>query len=324
MQDIGLNAYESRAYLVLIGHSHFKALEVAGRSNIPRQKIYEVLDSLVEKGFVRVVQGKAKQFSAVEPELALEGYLQRKKEGFEREWQERQRLAGMLGADLSAVFADGNQGRGPLDYLRIVADTAQIAEEYRRMLLHCESEYLEFARPPYGVDPGREPIVQQMSEKGLTCRLLFAAGAVDKESLAPLKAKGAQIRTIPELPLKLALFDAERGMISLNDPVVSNPQITALVFEHGSRPRRCKACSTTSGAAAKRSRSRTPTVRARPEGVCCLLTAMFRPAASIALLLSALPLTAATPLEYFETEVRPLLAENASPAIPRPRWAAWR
>src|SRR5690606_28299969 len=118
LQDIGLNAYESRAYLVLIGHSHFKALEVAGRSNIPRQKIYEVLDSLVEKGFVRVVQGKAKQFSAVEPELALEGYLQRKKEGFEREWQERQRLAGMLGADLSAVFADGNQGRGPLDYLR--------------------------------------------------------------------------------------------------------------------------------------------------------------------------------------------------------------
>lgn len=234
MQDIGLNAYESRAYLVLIGHSHFKALEVAGRSNIPRQKIYEVLDSLVEKGFVRVVQGKAKQFSAVEPELALEGYLQRKKEGFEREWQERQRLAGILGADLSTVFAHGNQGRGPLDYLRIVADTAQIAEEYRRMLLQCESEYLEFARPPYGVDPGREPIVQQMSEKGLTCRLLFAAGAVDKPGLAPLKAKGAQIRTIPELPMKLALFDAERGMISLNDPVVSNPQITALVFEHHS------------------------------------------------------------------------------------------
>ena len=70
LQDVGLNAYESRAYLVLIGHSSFKALEVAGRAGIPRQKIYEVLDSLVEKGFVRVVQGKAKLFSAVEPSLA--------------------------------------------------------------------------------------------------------------------------------------------------------------------------------------------------------------------------------------------------------------
>lgn len=234
LQDVGLNAYESRAYLVLIGHSSFKALEVAGRAGIPRQKIYEVLDSLVEKGFVRVVQGKAKLFSAVEPSLALDGYLKRKKESFEREWRERQRLASELGADLTETFSDGNQGHGPLDYLRIVADTAQIAEEYRRMLLACESEYLEFARPPYGVDPGREPIVQQMSAKGLTCRLLFMEGTEDPEHLAALKQAGARVRTTAALPMKLAVFDQRRGMISLNDPVVTNPQITALVFEHES------------------------------------------------------------------------------------------
>ncbi len=234
LQDVGLNAYESRAYLVLIGHSSFKALEVAGRAGIPRQKIYEVLDSLVEKGFVRVVQGKAKLFSAVEPRLALGGFLERKKDKFEQEWQERQRLAGMLGADLRDTFDNGNQGHGPLDYLRIVADTAQIAEEYRRMLLSCEKEYLEFARPPYGVDPGREPIVQQASAKGLSCRLLFAEGTVEQDQLASLQQAGAEVATIDALPLKLALFDQQRGMISLNDPVVTNPQITALVFEHES------------------------------------------------------------------------------------------
>ena len=234
LQDVGLNAYESRAYLVLIGHASFKALEVAGRAGIPRQKIYEVLDSLVEKGFVRVVQGKAKLFSAVEPSLALEGYLNRKKESFESEWQERVRLAGMLGEDLTQTFTDGNQGHGPLDYLRIVADTGQIAEEYRRMLLACEKEYLEFARPPYGVDPGREPILQQMLAKGLACRLLFMAGTFDRDQLAPLKEAGAKLKTIEALPMKLAVFDRGRGMISLNDPVVTNPQITALVFEHES------------------------------------------------------------------------------------------
>jgi HTH-type transcriptional regulator, sugar sensing transcriptional regulator len=234
LQDVGLNAYESRAYLVLIGHASFKALEVAGRAGIPRQKIYEVLDSLVEKGFVRVVQGKAKMFSAVEPSLALDGYLKRKRESFENEWLERQRLAGMLGDDLSKTFSDGNQGHGPLDYLRIVADTAQTAEEYRRMLLASKSEYVEFARPPYGVDPGREPILQQMLASGLSCRLLFMAEKVDRDQLTPLKQGGAKLRTIDALPMKLALFDQVRGMISLNDPVVTNPQITALVFEHES------------------------------------------------------------------------------------------
>ena len=85
LQQIGLNAYESRAYLTLIGHPRFKALELATRAHVPRQKIYEVLGSLVEKGFAQVVHGKAKLFSAVEPKLALEGHLARRREVFERE-----------------------------------------------------------------------------------------------------------------------------------------------------------------------------------------------------------------------------------------------
>ncbi len=55
LQAMGLNAYEARSYLVLVGHPRFKALELAARAHVPRQKIYEVLDSLVEKGFARVV-----------------------------------------------------------------------------------------------------------------------------------------------------------------------------------------------------------------------------------------------------------------------------
>ena len=48
LQAIGLNAYEARSYLVLVGHPRFKALELAARARVPRQKIYEVLEGLVE------------------------------------------------------------------------------------------------------------------------------------------------------------------------------------------------------------------------------------------------------------------------------------
>jgi len=109
LQQIGLNAYESRAYLTLIGHPRFKALELATRAHVPRQKIYEVLGSLVEKGFAQVVHGKSKLFSAVEPKLALEGYLTRRREVFERELGDRHRLAEMLQDELHPVFMDGNQ-----------------------------------------------------------------------------------------------------------------------------------------------------------------------------------------------------------------------
>jgi sugar-specific transcriptional regulator TrmB len=237
LQNLGLNAYESRAYLVLIGHPRFKALEVAGRARIPRQKIYEVLDSLIEKGFVRVVKAKAKEFSAVEPQLALESYLARKRENFERELRDRQTLASTVGADLATVFADGARDRGPLDYLRIVTDRGQIAEEYRKLLMQSENEYLEFARAPYAVDPAREPLLEQMLERGMNCRLLFDLRTLSEDeqaALPRLKKAGAEVQIAKELPMKLALFDNDSGMISLDDPVVSHPGLTALVFEHSS------------------------------------------------------------------------------------------
>jgi len=85
LQQLGLNAYESRSYLVLLGHPRFKALELAARARVPRQKIYEILDSLVEKGFAQVVQERTKLFSAVEPSLAIPGYLSRRREALDQE-----------------------------------------------------------------------------------------------------------------------------------------------------------------------------------------------------------------------------------------------
>ena len=238
LHDIGLNAYESNAYIVLIGHGQFKALEVAGRSNIPRAKIYDVLNSLVDKGFVRVVHGKVKRFSAVEPRLALEGYLSRRRDRFLREWEDRQKVAAMLSSDLAEVFRDGSNGHSPLDYLRIIGDTRQIVEEYRQMLLQTRNEYLEFARPPYGVDPGHEPIVRSLADKGTACKLMFDSSDVQsparRAKLSLLEKAGAEVRVGRNIPMKLALFDSHSGMISLDDPVVSQQKITALVFEHRS------------------------------------------------------------------------------------------
>ena len=37
LQQMGLNAYEARSYLVLVGHPRFKALELAARAHVPRR-----------------------------------------------------------------------------------------------------------------------------------------------------------------------------------------------------------------------------------------------------------------------------------------------
>src|SRR5437762_6031173 len=107
LQQLGLNAYESRSYLVLLGHPKFKALELAARAHVPRQKIYEVLDSLLEKGFAQMVQERTKLFSAVEPALAVPSYLDRRTRALEQELLEQQVHANGLIDDLSSAYSEG-------------------------------------------------------------------------------------------------------------------------------------------------------------------------------------------------------------------------
>jgi sugar-specific transcriptional regulator TrmB len=235
LQQLGLNAYESRSYLVLLGHPRFKALELAARSHVPRQKIYEVLDSLVEKGFAQVVQEKTKLFSAVEPSLALPGYLGRKRLMLEQELTDDARAGTGLIDDLKSLYSEGQGGRGTLDFLRIVSEPTQTAAEYRRMLSEVQHEYVEFSRPPYAVDPSNETLVKQAAAAGVSCRLLLEAATLDgehRQSLGEYVAAGIQVRIADSLPMKLAVFDNQHGMLALLDPVITRPTWTAVVFSH--------------------------------------------------------------------------------------------
>jgi sugar-specific transcriptional regulator TrmB len=235
LQGLGLNAYESRSYLVLLGHPKFKALELAARAHVPRQKIYEVLDSLVEKGFAQVVQEKTKLFSAVEPSLAIPGYLARKRALLEQELTDQGRSGTALVDDLKEIYSEGQGGRGTLDYLRIVTEPAQTGAEYRRMLSEVKSEYLEFSRPPHAVDPLDEKLVKQACLSGVSCRLLIESGTLDdqhRQRLAEYETAGVEVRQADSLPMKLAVFDGRRGMIALLDPVITRPTWTSVVFHH--------------------------------------------------------------------------------------------
>lgn len=235
LQQVGLNAYEARSYVVLVGHPRFKALELAARARVPRQKIYEVLDSLVEKGFAQVVQEKTKLFSAVEPGLAIPAYLERQKENLEQQLDEQRRHGNSLATDLRTAYAEGQGGRGTLDYLRIVNDPSQIAVHYRSMLSSVEREFIEFSRPPYAVDPLDEQLVKQAAARGVRSRILVESGALDDEHrgrLQDYKSVGVEVREVLSLPLKLALFDCGQGLVALLDPVITRPSWTAVVFDH--------------------------------------------------------------------------------------------
>jgi hypothetical protein len=235
LQQVGLNAYEARSYLVLMGHPRFKALELAARAHVPRQKIYEVLDSLVEKGFAQVVQEKTKLFSAVDPALSIPGFLARRSRMMQNELVEQSRLASSLIGDLEQAYKEGQTGKGALDFLSLVSDPTQTGIHYRRLLKAVVSTYDEFVQPPFAVNALDEHLLEHAASRGVQCRLLADSAMTDREQrsrLGSLSEFGVEVRFLDNLPLKLALFDVTSGLIALPDPVQTKPSWTSVVFEH--------------------------------------------------------------------------------------------
>src|SRR5215475_9960604 len=197
LQQIGLNAYEARSYLVLVGHPRFKALELAARAHVPRQKIYEVLDSLVEKGFAHVIQERTKLFSAVSPDQAVPSYLGRRARALEMQLSDEAKAAQGMVEELMTAYKEGKGGRGTLDFLRVVSDPGQAAAQFRRMLSEAKKEYLEFSRPPYAVDPLDAEQVLQAQQRGVCCKMLVESGTLDaahQRFLSQYRDAGVEIR----------------------------------------------------------------------------------------------------------------------------------
>jgi len=102
---LGLTSYEAKAYLALLRRDSSTAAQAARLANVPRQRIYDVLASLVDKGLASTRPGQVVKYAAVAPELALERLVS----------DERERLADLeretaeLIEELRPAFHEGQE-----------------------------------------------------------------------------------------------------------------------------------------------------------------------------------------------------------------------
>jgi sugar-specific transcriptional regulator TrmB len=67
LREMGLNAYEIDAYIVLLGGGQMTAMEISQEAKVPYSKIYEVLNSLKEKGWIKSNDSRPFKYYPVPP-----------------------------------------------------------------------------------------------------------------------------------------------------------------------------------------------------------------------------------------------------------------
>ena len=115
---MGLSKYQACAYLALLGHDESTAVEVAERSGVPRQRVYDVLASLKERALVATKNGRPMRYTAWAPVRALSGLLQERRR---KQRAENERLALLVEKVVADLQPDGS-ANGPQGVVRAGAN----------------------------------------------------------------------------------------------------------------------------------------------------------------------------------------------------------
>jgi sugar-specific transcriptional regulator TrmB len=67
LHELGLNAYEIDAYIALLEGGEMTAMEISEQAQVPYSKIYEVLNSLKEKGWTKSGESRPTKYYPVPP-----------------------------------------------------------------------------------------------------------------------------------------------------------------------------------------------------------------------------------------------------------------
>ena len=233
LTSLGLTSYEAKAYLALVRRESATAAEVARLGDVPRQRIYDVLASLVDKGLASTRPGDVVKYVAIAPELALERLVSDQR----HQLADLERQTAALIEELRPAFHAGKEQINPLEYIEVLRDRRAINERFDDLQQGIEHEILVFTKPPYATPVQEETIGLEVTQTH-RARSVYEFSALEDPAFAEGVRRfievGEEARFVPELPLKLVIIDERIVMFGMVDPVAGSSELTMMVVEHPS------------------------------------------------------------------------------------------
>lgn len=246
-KDAGLTEREAKVYMTLLTKKMFTAAELQDTVDIPRTKIYEVLQKMVLRGIcIESKVGVKKVYQAVEPELAFG----RIREQHEAEIQRKNKVLRDLSSTFTPIFEAGRLRKNSEDYIEVFKDKNQIHQKYVSLVKQTTKELLTFNKGPYAWNSIDELQEQDHFEDAILKNGGITQGMFEKKELQTIEhlatytygqvERGHQARVVHELPVKMLVFDGKAVMFALDSPDPNSDELTMIAIEHRSIATACR------------------------------------------------------------------------------------
>ncbi len=207
LHEYGLNSYESAAYVTLVRQGASTAHVLSQESKVPYGKIYPVLASLQEKGFVEVFEGPPKKFTAVDPKIIFEKVLRKKEKELERVKNHAKKTIEMLG-----TFA-ARKPKEPLESIRIVDGFKKYLD--LSVALHNATKEEWCSITDLSVYKEHFDATAACIKRGVSVKLLTFPDELEKQRIKLWKDIGAEIRVTEFTPTQFSIIDHKEATVRI-------------------------------------------------------------------------------------------------------------
>lgn len=240
---LGLTEREAKVYLTLLSKKGFTTLELQNSVDIPRTKIYEVIQRMLARGICteRGV-GKVKYYEAVEPKVAFGRIMDEYQENCMNEMEKRKSVVESVTSILNPIFEQNKDINFSLDFVEVFKDKEQIQKKYVQMVKEAKTSLYTFNKGPYVCDTSGRLNEQLQEEAKLlkrkaVCKNIYEEGELNNqkwllESVKKQSKLGQQARAVMSLPIKMMVFDQQKVFFPLLTSPAESNSINMVFIEH--------------------------------------------------------------------------------------------
>jgi DNA-binding CsgD family transcriptional regulator/sugar-specific transcriptional regulator TrmB len=219
LESIGLSTRAEEVYRAMLGNPTWGVDELVQRLGIPETECREVLDLLVDLALIRPSPGQDGTLRLVSPQAGLAGLLARA----EADVLARQKQIEATRAAVEALAAEhAGASRSHVEVIRH-EDVDAVRARLEDLAGSARSECLSFS-PGGGLTAetmqASRPLNQAALARGVSVRNVYQESfRNDPATLAFARwmaERGSQSRTVPVVPLKMVVVDAEVALVPID------------------------------------------------------------------------------------------------------------
>lgn len=173
LRQLDLKEYEATALAHLLRAGRTTAPDISEATGIPRARVYGVLDSLADYGFIKVIPGRPKEYQPKPPAKILERAKENRRQRYEDYCRDVEELQEDFLEQFQPLYEQADEEVTPTAELFNVVDVGEPSETETRRLYQLAEDEVYVITNSFAYFDGVESAVENALEEGLDVSVLF-------------------------------------------------------------------------------------------------------------------------------------------------------